>query len=195
MEAGDRTMKLGKTSWIILTAGILIVAFASLGAARYQQLHQQNQLEDELSVAELRLDKSSLKQLYTQQDELEKQLGETAIQLKIAKDNLTQSIESIDVTDSLFEIAEACGVEIIEIGSSGVASGELKGIDCFATRLAIRVEGNVPNLIGFITKLNNDFISGLVESAEISISGMIDEGNGSSANIRLVVYTYQDQGG
>ena len=183
-------MKLSKTSWLMLTIGIFIIAFASLGIARFQQVQEQNQLEAELSVAERRLDNFQLEQFYSQKNELEEQLDRAISQLKAAKDNLGQSIESIEVTDSLFEIVKACGVEVTEISSSGIASDKLEGITCSILRLAIRVEGDVPNLISFITKLNDDFTSGVVKSAEITIPETAGADK-SLADIQLVVYTYR----
>ncbi len=198
-------MKLGKTSWLILTLGIIIVAFVSLGIARSQQIQEQKQLDEKLSVAELRLDQLQLKQLYAQKNELEGRLSETTIQLEAAKNALRQSIESIEVTDSLFEIAEACGVEIAEISSSELGSDTLGEITCSVIRLTLSVEGDVPNLILFIIKLNNGFTTGVVRSVEINIQEEADEEADEetegeqfeeeikkpSANIRLVIYTYQ----
>ena len=185
-------MKLGKTSWIILTIGILVVAFGSVGIARFQQIKEQSQLEEELPVAEMRLGKVQLNQLYSQQEELGAQLNQTVSQLEVAKDALRQSIESIEVTDSLFEIAEACGVEITAVSTPGVASDELAGIAGSVIQLSIMVDGDVPNLIDFVIKLNSDFTPGVVRSAGISIPGTAGEDN-VSASIQLVVYTYQDE--
>ena len=82
MEAGDKTMKLGRASWIILTVGIIIVAFGSLGIARFQQSKEQEQLQEELSVAELRLEKFQLKQLRSQKEEFEERLDKAISRLR-----------------------------------------------------------------------------------------------------------------
>ena len=184
-------MKLSKTSWRILTAGIIIVAFASLGIARAQQINEQEQLSGELSVVEVRLDNLQLRQLSSQQDNLEKQLEQAISQLEAAKDNLRQSIESIEITDSFFEIADTCGVEVIELHSSGPASDELAGIACSVLPLTAKVEGDVPDLISFVTKLNNDFTAGIVKSVDIGTPETSE--NMSSASIQMIIYAYEGE--
>ncbi len=182
-------MKLGRTSWLILTICIFVVAIASLGTIRSHQVQQQRQLEDELSIAGPRLDKLQLKQLYSQQEEFKEQLKQATAELEATKGALHQSIESIEVTDSLLEIAEACGVEITTVNSPGIASGKLEGIACFLIRPAITAEGDIPNLLGFITKLNTELITAAIESAEITIPEATSQ-DSPSANIRLVIYDY-----
>ena len=111
-------------------------------------------------------------------------------QLDAAKAILSQPIGSIVASDTLFNIAETCGVEVTEISSSGSAGGELEGIACSVLPLTARVEGDIPNLINFIIKLNGDFTTGAVKSVDISVSENTTEER-SSANIQLLVYTYQ----
>lgn len=201
-------MKLSKTSWLILTVGIFIIAFASVGFARSQRIHEQNQLHEELSLVELRLSKFQLEELASQQEELEKQLSQTMLQLETAKATLSQPTESITASDTLFDIAKTCGVEITEISSSGLTTGDLEGITCSVLSLTVRVEGNTSSLISFITTLNDTLTTGVVKSVEISIPAIDREGEQEgeeeeqeeeeekekekpSANIHLVIYTYQ----
>ena len=210
-------MKLGKTSWLILIAGVVIVAFASLGVARSRQASEHEQLNEELTVAEMRLTNVQLTELQDRKGELEAQLDEATAQRKAAEDNLSQSNESIDVTDFLFVIAQACGVVINDIHSSDLSSDKLADVNCSVIRLSINVEGEVSSLISFVTKLNDDFTTGVVDSVDISIPGITEEevegeteeeANGvetenstepepepepgiPSASIRLSVYSYQ----
>jgi len=164
----------------MLTVGIIIVAFGSLGIARAQQVEQQDQVEEEITVAERRLDNFQLKQLYSQKEGLEERLEETVSQLKATKDELNQSIESIGVTESLFEIASANDVEITQISSSDISTDKLAGITSSIARINLSVEGDVPDLISFITALNNDFTTGVVMSAEITIQEQY-EGEGEQS--------------
>ena len=212
-------MKLGKTSWLILGIGIFVISFAGLGVIRSQQLDKQVRLGQELSLVEMRLDKFQLEQLHSQQNELEEQISQSISQLEAARAALRQPIESIEVTDVLFEIAESCGVEITGVTSPGIASEELEGISCPVIRLNIEVEGDVPNLLSFVIKLNDDFATGVVESVGIGVQGSVEEeiegeqigeeteeeqaeeeigaegiegeAEKSSADIKLIVYSYQ----
>jgi len=182
-------MKLSKTSWLLLISGVFIIAFASLGAVHYQQVQQQNQLNEELTQAQLRLDRFQLEQL-PYQEELKKQLSQTISQCETAKAILSQSTGSIATSETLFATAAAYGVEVTEISSSGPASEDLEGITCSILPLTARVEGDVSDMIGFITKLNSKLTTGIVKSVEISIPETTSEEK-PSANIQLVIYSYQ----
>lgn len=183
-------MKISKTSWLLIAIGVFIIAMVGLGAVRYQQVNQQNQLSEELALAEMKLNGFQLEQLSDRQGELEEQLSQTISQLEAAKAMLSQPNGSIVTSGILFDIAEAYGVEVTEISSSGPTNGELEGIACSVLPLTARVEGDVPALINFITRLNSDLTTGVVKSAEISIPETTDEEE-SSANIQLVIYNYQ----
>ena len=52
------------------------------------------------------------------------------------------------------------------------------------------VEGDVANLINFIMRLKDDFVTGAIKSVDIKVSEGIIEEN-SSASIQLLLYTYQ----
>lgn len=183
-------MKLSKTSWLLLTVGIFIITFASLGAVRYQQVNRQNQLNEELTLAEARLNEFRLEQLSYRKGELEEQLSQAISQFETAKAVLSQSTGSIATSSTLFDIAEAHGVEVTELSSSALVSEDLEGVPCSILSLTTRVEGDVSDLIGFITKLNSDLTTGVVQSVEINIPETTSEEE-PSANIQLVIYTYE----
>ena len=183
-------MKLSKKSGLILIVGIAIAIFAGLWLARGQQVDEQEQLHEELSIVAMRLNGLQGEEISSQQGELEKQLSQTISQLETAKAVLSQSTESIDVSGALFDIAEATGVEITEISSSGLSSDSLEGITCSVLPLTITVEGDVADIISFVGSLNHDFTTGIVKSVEISIPEMTSEET-VSANIQLHIYTFQ----
>lgn len=184
-------MKLSKKSWLILIVGIAIAIFAGLWLARGQQVDEQEQLREELSIVAMRLENSqNNEEISAQQAQLERQLSQTISQLETAKAALSQSAGSIRVSGTLFDIAEATGVEITEISSSGLSSDSLEGINFLALPLTITVEGDVADIISFVGSLNHDFTTGIVKSVEISIPETTSEET-VSANIQLRIYTYQ----
>ena len=183
-------MKLSKTSWLFLTIGVFVIAFASLGAVGSQQVIQQNQLSEELTLAQLKLKGFQLEQLSYRQGELEEHLSQTISQFETTKAILSPPIGSVATSGILFDIAEAYGVEVTEINSSGLTSGELEGIPCSILPFTTRVEGDLPALVDFITRLNGDLTTGVVKSVIISIPEMTSEEK-SSADIQMVIYTYQ----
>jgi hypothetical protein len=183
-------LKLSKTSWLILSVGIFIVILVALGLTRSQQLREQSRLNEELNIAEMRLNNLQVKYLSEQQDELQKKLDESTVKLASAKDKLRQTIESIDVTDKFFAIAKSCSANVTSISSSGIKGEKLGGISCSEISVNAVVTGEVSNLINFIIKLNTDFASGVVKSAQLSIPKAADEDK-PTANIMMVVYTYE----
>jgi len=112
-------LKLGKRKALLLAIGIPIILFGSLGMARSQQLQEQTGLQGELSSAESSLNKFRLEELISKQQELEKRLSQTTSELEALSATISQPIESITASGTLFDIAEACGVRITEVSSSG----------------------------------------------------------------------------
>ena len=52
-----KLLKLSKTSWLILSAGVFIVVLGSLGIARSQQLQEKGTLDEELRLSTQTLEK------------------------------------------------------------------------------------------------------------------------------------------
>ncbi len=204
-------MKLSKTSWSLLTIGIFMILFTSLGVAYAQQGQEQSRLNPELSLAQLLLTKQLAKfppeKFSSQQRELESRLAKAESQLETAKTTLSQLIESIEVTDTLFEAGDTCRVEIIEISSAGLTNKELGDITCSVLSLVVKVEGDVPNLTNFVVELSRRFPTGVAQSVQINVPEVIEEEEETggeletesgeeelekpSANIQLVIYFYQ----
>jgi len=187
-------MKLGKTSLLLLIAGIIIVAFASLGVARAQQLQEQDRVSEELYLVARRLSTLRLEQLHTQHEELEKQLSQTTLQFEAVRAIFSQQIGSIGANDALFDIAQACGVEVTGITSSALLSGELEGVPCSVLTLGVSVEGDIPNLISFVLRVNGNFGSGAIDSVGINIPDETTEQR-PAANIKLLIYNYYNYEG
>jgi len=183
-------MKLGKASWLLLAIGVFVITFASLGAVRYQQVHQQKQLSEELTATELKLNGSQLEQFSSQQEAWKMQLSQALSQLETARAILSQPMGSIATSGILFDIAGAYGVEVTDLSSSGLTSVKLEGVPCSVITLTARVEGDVPALVSFITKLNSNLRTGVIQTVAISVPEITGEEK-PSANIRLVVYSYQ----
>ncbi len=182
-------MKLSKKSWLTLSVVILIIAFASLGIARSQQVQEQKRLSEELSLVGLRLNGLRFEQLSSRQKELEEQLSQAMPQLETDNETSPQPIRSIAINDSLLDIAETSGVEIIEISSSGPVSGDLEGIACRVLTLTVRVEGDAANLINFTIDLTDELTNGVVKSVEINIPKDASKAK-ASANVNLAIYSY-----
>lgn len=183
-------LKLSKTSWLILAAGVFIVALAGLGVTRSQQLKEQTHLDEELSLSTMRVDSIQVADLRPQLEELQQRIEESEAQLIEAKDRLRQTVVSADVTDKFFVIAEYCGVKIMNLATTKNSIKAVKGVSCTTISITTTVEGEVSSIIDFIISLNDGFTTGNVQSAQISIPE--DSANNEpSASVQMVVYSYE----
>ena len=183
-------MKLNKKIWVIIAVGIIVIALAGLGIARFQQIDEQKQLEEQLAQIQTLLKGIQLEQLSSQQAELEEQLNQITSQFEESRDILSQSSGSIAVSSILFDIAEAQGLEVTEVSSPGLTSENFSGTTYSVITLGATTEGEVSNLVEFVTELNNHLVTGVVRSIKIIIPES-DDGNKASVNIQLVVYFYR----
>jgi hypothetical protein len=205
-------VKLSKTSWLILSGGVFVVILAGLGVTRSQQLQERNRMNEELSLSETRLDKMDITDLRRQSEDLRQQVDEVRTQLDEAKGRLRQTVVSVDVTDELFKIAGYSGVTITSMTTSTISSKELEGIGLSTMSLTVQAKGDLDKIVDFVVNLNNDYATGYVKSAQITVplldgepaevSGEAagDEGGGATGGpaesgvavaIQMVVYSYE----
>lgn len=191
-------IKLSKVTWIFLTIGIFGILAFSLNMAYSQQSQERSRLNEELSSAQLRLKQYPTHQLSSQQKELESRLAKAESQLIATKASLFQSIESIQASDTIFDIAEICNnVEVTEISSSSVTTETLEGVVLSVLPLTVTIEGDVLDLIDFISKWTKEYPTGVVKTVEIGIPELIEEEEEAgkpSAIINLLIYTYVYEG-
>lgn len=183
-------IKLSKTSWLILAAGVFIVILAGLGLTRSQQLSEQTQLDEALAVTMSRLDLLEVTQLELEDAELQQRLEETKIEFAEVKDRLRQTVISVDVTDELFRIAEYSNVEIMSMMTSAQSNGKLGPVACLTTSIHANVSGSTDDLINFVINLNSGFTMGIVNSVNINIPEDTQSDN-STAAISMSVYSYE----
>jgi len=180
-------MKISKKSWLIIAIGIFAIAFAGLWMVYSEHLGRKHQVEDELNSARLQLQRINLDRMEQQQTELEQELEQTLSSSRNAREVLSWSMESLAVSHILFDTAEANNVSIVQINSAGTGREELCGVSCHILPLSARIEGELTDLVAFVTQLNNDMATGVVRSVDITIPST----GQSSASIQMVVYSYQ----
>ncbi len=185
-------MKLTKKSWLFIGIGIFLIALVGLWMVYSQQASVKKQLKEEFAQATLRLNSIQVEQLSDQQEELEQQLDDTIAQSETARKTLSEPMSSIIITDILFSTAESNSVNITEIKSSGMNDVELRGVPCRVLPLTANIEGEVDNLVVFITQLNDNLATGVVRSINMNIPYTAG-GEKPSASIQMVIYTYEER--
>jgi len=182
--------KLSKTGLLILAAGVFVVGLLSLGITRYSQISEQTDLNDELSLSEMRLNNMDLKPFQLQLAELQEQFTDSASQLEEAKSRLVQTVISVNVTAKFYEIASYHQVIVDTISTTKNQTDDYEGVNCLLITVNAGVTGDLSHIIDFIAGLNDNFDTGFVQSAQITIDDAIAE-EGTTANIMMIVYTYE----
>jgi len=183
-------MKLSKRTGLVIAIGIFVIAAAVLSMMRSQMVDEQEKMNKELATAQVKLKGLQLEQLSSQMAELDKQQSQMKSQIEAVKGVLSQSVRSTAASSVLYDIAEASGLEVTEVSSSGSVTGKLEGVTCLVVSLTAKVEGDAPNLVTFINQLSSYFPNGVVNSVTITIPEK-DKGEKALADIKLVVYTYK----
>ncbi len=162
-------IKLSKTGWLILSAGIFIVILAGLGVTRSQQISEQSSMNEELSLSETRLNNLDVTDLRRQLEELNLQVEEGQAQLNEAKERLRQTVVSVDITEEFFKIANYSDVTIMNITTSKITPNEMEGIGLDKISLAAQVKGDFEDIVDFVINLNNGYATGHVQTVQMNI--------------------------
>jgi hypothetical protein len=204
-------VKISRTTWICLVAGIFIIAGISLGMARSQQTDRQQQLQDKLTQANLSLSQIKVDELIEKKETLTSQIGSYEAQTAETLAILAYSKDSIDVTAEVLAEAKKQGVDIDEISSPGTSTEVLDGNTCETLQLNLRVAGDIRNISDFVCGLSKTFPTSVIKSVQIDIkqpsaesspkisgaeaSGMTEQEDGDSNNtavsINMVIYNFK----
>ena len=184
-----RRFKLSVTSLIFLVIGIAGILVLSLNVAQVSQRQEQAQLNEEIEIARMRLDKFPPQMLSSQ-------IAEAELQLKIDKVGLYQLTQSIEATEVVFDLAEENLVKVTEVGSTGVTPEKLEGVDLSMTSITVVVEGEVLDIVGFIYDWTHAYSTGMVQSVVITVPEVTVGEDGEeiegvpSAAVSMSIYSY-----
>ena len=178
-------INLSKTSWIILSVGVFIVVLAGLGVTYSQQLKKNSEANDELEVTEMRLGKFNIEELQQQESELLVLYNTLSSQYDSGKTTFQQPIESIDVIDRCYFIASLSNVEIFDIGTTDIKTGEFANLECEKIAISIMVRGELSDMVNFIININEGFSNGYIQSVQTVM------GDSPHTFIQIVVYSYR----
>jgi hypothetical protein len=184
-------IKLSKTSWLILAAGVFVVVLGSLGITRTQQLSEKNKLDEDLRASTQLLEKLQTTDLRQQLDDLQQKVEEAEVLRDEAAERLNQTVVSVDVADELFDIAEYSGVVVKSLTTAPIRSSPYQGIGLDMTSMHVVAEGDVPDLVDFVVSLNNDYTTGLIESFQISIPEANNLTGSPSVAVQILIYSYE----
>lgn len=185
-------MKLSKTIWIAIAAGIFVIALAALGMVSIRQVDEKNRLETQLTSSQSRLQTLQTESISSQQTALEEQLNQTTPESEAVKAKLSQPVTSTAAATAIFDAAKANNLIVTGMTSSSPADEIVAGVTLSAISMTATVEGNVSKMVGFVTGLNRLLKTSAVKSVEITVPELTN-GDNTTASIELVVYTYRGE--
>ena len=183
-----------KTRWPIVITGVVLAAIlGSLSVVQARQSTEKNRLDSEMALMEQNLGDTQLEQAGSQRGETQSRLSGTSADLHAARELLSQSTDSIEAHDTLFNIAGTCSVQVNNIIIAPLSSEDLVDIPCTILSFTVIVEGELPQLLNFVMTLNTDVTNGVVSSARISVPLETEEQELPKADVRMVIYYYEDE--
>jgi hypothetical protein len=161
-------VKLSKTTWILLVAGVILIAGTSLGVIRSQQVDQQNQIESKLNQARQKLEVLNTSDLQIKKEELTLQITGVNTQIDTTLGKLSIPEDNINATDRLLKSAQNFNVNITNISSAGETAGEIDGITSNVLPLSIQATGSISNIANFVCNLSQEFPTGIVKTVQLN---------------------------
>ncbi len=70
---------------------------------------------------------------------------------------------------------------------------DLAGVPCLTTPVSVSVEGDLPDVLDFVTSLNTSVTNGLVKSADVTAPDIAESDEMPTASIELIIYTYEGE--
>jgi len=196
-------MRLSKTAWLILGIGIFAILFGSLGTVYLGRASEQRQLNSRLLA-----DQENLTKLISQRADLDKALTRAKTELNTAKGAFPTSVESIEIGERLFELADDWDLEVTEFTSSEPTNQEAEDVTYFVTAFTVEVAGEVDDIVKFIDAIatHRDFATATLERVSMEVpeplteeekEGLteeeIEEAETPSATVQLVIYGYKGE--
>ncbi|MFC2062390.1 hypothetical protein ACFLS8_00350 [Chloroflexota bacterium] len=214
-------MKFGKTAWITLTAGVLIIAVAAVYMLYLQEKREQTQISDTLTSTQntatvLAAERASLESALA---DLQDRHDQAIAQLVAAKAKFPDGTESIEVDELLFRLADDWGlavrmltateprIESVKIEDIGEEI-ELDDIIYLTTDFTAEVKGEVADILNLINAIvsHDDFITAGITMVDLQIpiqltdeekEGLTDEEIAeeemASVIIDITIYAYEGE--
>lgn len=163
-------MKITKTSWIFITAGVLLLGGMLLGNQFNQQNQQKTALESQVALAKKKLAAFDNDQLIAQKASLAASIQTYTQQISTDKINLTNALDNIDITNMLIADAGTYGVDILVINSQGTSEETLAGTLCQIQLFNIKTLGTIDNTANFVYSLKKLFPTSAIKSVDLGLA-------------------------
>jgi len=189
-------MRLSRTAWLILGIGILVIALGSLYTVYSRQVSEQQELAASLAAAQARLPQviSARQAAEAELTQWQDKLAEATSLLAKSQAQFPESAESIEYDELLFDIADACNLEVMSLTASEPRDKKVEDVTYIVTSFDLEVKGEVAHILDFISELarSEHFTSATVELVNIKVPEPAAKEK-PTATIKLVAYSYQGE--
>jgi len=183
-------LNISKNTFLFIGIGVYVIIVASLGMIAFQRYGEKDRVDSELVTAQQNLARANPEKLTAQRAELEEKFDQITLQYDAVKALMSQEIGNVGASSIVFDIAESSNVEVIGLSSPSAWIDVLEDINCTVVSIDIIVEGDVRDLVDFITSLNSYLPTGFIKSIRMNVPEA-DSETEPSADILLLIYTYQ----
>lgn len=184
-------MNVNKKLLKIIGIGVYVIAFAAFAYMLFGKLGEQSKVDDELALAEANLERTDADRLSAQIAELEDQLAQIISESETLRDMMSQEKSQIAASTITFNVAAKNYVDVIDLNSKISYKQQLENLPCIVVPLEAIVEGNVEDIVNFVTQLNTTITTGVIKSVNLNIPEP-STGIKPTATISLLIYNYQD---
>ena len=193
-------LKLNKKTGLLIGLVVFVITLGVLGWISFQNLEEKTRLEKQLTTSQTRLQAIKLEPLSSQPADLENQLSQILPEYEAVKAKLSEPVNSTNASAAVFDVAKTYGLTVIEITSSSPTDEQVTGVTLSAISMTARVQGKASKMVSFITALNDFLKTSVFTSVEITVPEIIaadnttiSNGDNATANIKMVIYTYQGE--
>ncbi len=195
-------MRLGRTAWLVLGIGVFVIAFATLFMIYSRNSGEQEELENNLVVAQTQLtmlisEKGSLESRLAEQ---QSKLAEAQVLLSSTRGSFPSLAASIEYSEVLSEFADDFGLEVMGMAAKEPHEEEVEGVTFIVISFEMDVEGAVNSVLSMVDAIAKDkrFVSVTVEEVDIDVPEPQPittrvEPEEPSATIKLVGYSYEGE--
>lgn len=162
-------MKITKTQWLVIGVVVSAITILSLGLIYLKNSQQREQLNTKLAQTLANPAKIEVTRLLASRAELEAEVDEAKSRFESMRAVASRQAVSSVIIRTLFDVAKANGMEIVELSSAVPTVTSLKGVNFSLISLRVRAEGNTSRIVDFIGDLNASFDAGVIESVSVSV--------------------------
>lgn len=177
-------MKLSKKVWLIVVIVIFAVALGVLFSIYSGQNGERTQLSDRLSQAQ-----TLLPGLIDNRETKDDELTQAESLLTASQSQFTESVESIEYGDDLFEIADDYNVSLTKLTASKPSNKTVGAVTYSISTFVVVVKGSIENILDFIYAIRTGDDFQLPWSAEVT--SVQTNVSGGSATVNLIIYGYK----